>query len=101
MVKIRKMEQHNREVQNDPLNMIRMITTSKYGWMYVGRDQKQILDAYLKERNLPFPRFKGKHVPLEYAVFNRYGCYDIPPQAKRILEAEKDEPEDESETEHD
>ena len=59
---------HNREAHNDPLNIIRIITTSKYGWMHIDKAQKVILCSYLKEHNLPYPKFKelGESIPEEF-----------------------------------
>ncbi|MGD0449619.1 MAG: hypothetical protein ABSA79_01015 [Candidatus Bathyarchaeia archaeon] len=79
----------------DPERMIRMITGSKWGWMYIGKAQKEILVAYLKEHKLPFPRYKGKHVKLEFAIFNDNGSYHIPEAAQRFLdEQDKTQTED-------
>jgi hypothetical protein len=66
-----------------------MITRSKYGWMYIDGKQKAILDSYLAEHNLPFPRFQGKRVPLEFAVFNEHGCYEISPEARMFLKKQE------------
>jgi hypothetical protein len=53
-------EKHNHEVNNDPLNMIRMITDNEYGSVYLDDKQQKILEAYLKEHHLPYPKYKGK-----------------------------------------
>jgi hypothetical protein len=57
---IAEIEKHNHEVCIDPLNMIRMITDYEYGGVYLDDKQKAILHAYLKENNLPYPRYKRK-----------------------------------------
>ena len=62
-----------------------MITRANTGGCTLTETKKKILIAYLKAHKLPFPKYEGNHVPLEFAIFNDHGGYYIPDKAKRFL----------------